>query len=568
MKIKRYHNLISLILIILWSGSSYAQNNFTLLNTIEGDSGIFGSATGIGDFDENGLGDLVYLLDKFTINNSVVRTQAYLMFSTNKTPASEFYTAYTSDEGSELSDSEDGFGTIIKTGDFNGDTHSDLIITSPYTKIKDGKENIGCIRIYYGNGEEPLYTGKTILCGAEADEYFGKNIAIGDLDNDGRDDLAVYSAFTVNVDNIIRTKGKVSIFYGRESGILETPDVVLTAPDLAFEFGKALLIYKLHVGDVPVLVVGAPRDETVSINGGKVFIYPGLQSQKTLSNVPQYTITGEQFQCLGMTLAAGDLYASQGPELVIGAGNDYERGGCGSTDQILIYTGVGKAVSTAPAYTLDGYLPAVSQLHSTGYDDLVFIKDSKINVHFGKSKGIMTTPDTVLAQENVSAFTLGDLTGDGQDDFVVSYSENYGNIGIYGYDECPDDPDKLSAGSCGCGNPDTDSNDNNIADCLPTAEMEYYIADVQKKLRRIKTSSSAKKIKTIKKSLRKMVQLVRNEDIQVVAGTAVNVEKKILAAVRATKKALKVSLSSFAKNKKKAIKKLKVAKNLLGEDSL
>jgi hypothetical protein len=556
--------LSPLILVILTASSLYAQSTFQLLNTIEGDSSIFGTSAATGDFNEDGFDDLAYLLDKSTINNSVVRTQVYLTYSTNKAPASEFQTAYTSDEGNELSDSGDNFGSVIRTGDLDGDGHPDLIIGSPDTGVEGGADNIGCVRIYYGNGEQPLYRNKTVLCGTEASEHFGQNLAVGDLDDDGRDDLAVYSATSVTEDQVVLTKGKVSVFFGKKTGIKNSADVVLTAPEQAYAFGRSLLIYKLHVDQVPVLIVGAPRDTTVSMNGGKVFIYPGLRGQHTLSNVPEYSISGDPYQCLGTSLAAGELYGSQGPELVVGTGGDY---GCGGDTQVLVFTGMGLSVSTTPTYILDGSNPMVGQFQATGYNDLAFIKATKINIYFGQSAGLSSVPEVTLKQENITGFTLGDLSGDKKDDIVASYLEGYGNIRIYGYDECPDDPDKQAAGSCGCGNPDTDTDKNDIADCLPTAEMKYYVGKAYKKLKRITSSSSAKQKKQIKRDLRAMLRLVKGEVIQVKDGVEIDIANSIKTAIRNTKKVLITTTSRFTKKKKLALRKLKNIKNSLGTDA-
>jgi len=38
------------------------------------------------------------------------------------------------------------------------------------------------------------------------------------------------------------------------------------------------------------------------------------------------------------------------------------------------------------------------------------------------------------------------------------------------FDNCPDDPNKSAAGQCGCGTPDTDSDNDGVADCLEAAE--------------------------------------------------------------------------------------------------
>lgn len=51
------------------------------------------------------------------------------------------------------------------------------------------------------------------------------------------------------------------------------------------------------------------------------------------------------------------------------------------------------------------------------------------------------------------------------------------DIGAYEYfDQCPGDPQKTDPGPCGCGNVETDTNDNGVIDCLVNAELKARIA--------------------------------------------------------------------------------------------
>jgi hypothetical protein len=59
-----------------------------------------------------------------------------------------------------------------------------------------------------------------------------------------------------------------------------------------------------------------------------------------------------------------------------------------------------------------------------------------------------------------------------------------GSAGMPPADECPDDPDKTEPGDCGCGMPDTDDNDDGVADCNEVATVCQVVTPVPDELRR------------------------------------------------------------------------------------
>jgi hypothetical protein len=102
----------------------------------------------------------------------------------------------------------DQFGWALATGDFDGDGHDDLAIGAPGTN-NGGGINAGHVRLMLGSAGglvawtgvhqamphaavTPAGAGTGVPLGThEVDDAFGASLTIGDLDDDGRDDLVV-----------------------------------------------------------------------------------------------------------------------------------------------------------------------------------------------------------------------------------------------------------------------------------------------------------------------------------------------------------------------------------------
>jgi hypothetical protein len=95
--------------------------------------------------------------------------------------------------------------------------------------------------------------------------------------------------------------------------------------------------------------------------------------------------------------------------------------------------------------------------------------------------GVYTVSYTIAANGGCASFTTttdvtiqaatvwyADVDGDGvgsDDGSVIACEQPTGYVAING-DDCPNDPDKLSPGICGCGIPDTDTDSDGTADCI------------------------------------------------------------------------------------------------------
>ncbi|MFE0189816.1 FG-GAP-like repeat-containing protein [Streptomyces sp. NPDC058989] len=91
---------------------------------------------------------------------------------------------------------EDGdlFGGVMAPGDFNADGYADLAVTA-YGEDIDGRTEQGSVTILWG-GAGGLSGGTAVpnMGAKRSDGHFGRDLAVGDFDGDGKKDLAAISA--------------------------------------------------------------------------------------------------------------------------------------------------------------------------------------------------------------------------------------------------------------------------------------------------------------------------------------------------------------------------------------
>ncbi len=115
----------------------------------------------------------------------------------------------------------DFFGSSLAAGNFNGDGYDDLIVGAPLEDLPAG-QNAGMITFVQGReGGLAAFTAvgfdqdsPGIPGGAEAEDKFGSDLAAGDFNGDGYEDLAVgvpFEGLTAGED-----AGQVTVMYGSQ----------------------------------------------------------------------------------------------------------------------------------------------------------------------------------------------------------------------------------------------------------------------------------------------------------------------------------------------------------------
>lgn len=259
-----------------------------------------------------------------------------------------------------------GDPTTAASGDFNGDGFDDLAVGVPWEDV-GGKKDAGAVNVLYGSaagltatGDQFWHQGTAGVPGEpEKNDRFGRALAAGDFNGDGRDDLAIGAPY----ENIYVTKrdsltgreccgedevdaGYVVVLYGTPAGLSaaksqgwhQKKDGVQGKPEDWDFFGWALAAGDFNGDDKDDLAVGAPGEgpdvtpERVKYFSGAVQILYGRASGLTASGdqIWQQGLGGveegrEADDWFGGALAAGNLgYSTKEDDLAIGApGEDF-----------------------------------------------------------------------------------------------------------------------------------------------------------------------------------------------------------------------------------------------------
>ena len=189
------------------------------------------------------------------------------------------------------------FGTSVVAGDFNGDGYKDLAVGSPGQRV-GGDDSAGAVTLLYGSASgiyndvnnRTIHQDTSGVAGvADPDDRFGFALAVGDFNNDGRDDLAVSApGESIESDNLSEV-GVVHIFFGSSNGITVAGDVLLRQgvggvagiTEEGDQFGYALTSGDFNGDGSDDLAVGIPYEDHNAagiIDGGAVHLFYGSGS--------------------------------------------------------------------------------------------------------------------------------------------------------------------------------------------------------------------------------------------------------------------------------------------------
>ncbi len=305
----------------------------------------FGWSLASGDFDGDGFDDLAIGVVGEVVEEQLFVTNSYqgavqVLYggAEGLAPRATNFFAQRDLSGAGDSEDSDHFGRSLAAGDFDGDGFDDLAV-GVSGETWQGISHCGVVDIVFGGPggldrqrTQVLWQGTHPSLGTpETNDAFGYVLAAGDLNGDGRDDLAV----GVPYEDVgtVRDAGAVVVAFGSAAGLSaqglfidqDSPGVA-DVPEVEDRFGWALAIADLDRNGAAELIVGVPWE-----NGtGAVHGFLGSASGPVLATSVQLFQPGsgapEINDLFGSSLASGDFDGNGYPDLAIGSYGEWLDG--------------------------------------------------------------------------------------------------------------------------------------------------------------------------------------------------------------------------------------------------
>jgi hypothetical protein len=415
---------------IFYNDGSYAAMASTadVIITGEAANDFFASSLAAADFNNDGKTDLAI----GALGYGSFTGRAYIFYNDGVYPA----TAAGADAVIAGGAANDVFGASLAAGDLDGDDKVDLVVGA-YQYGSD----VGRAYIFYNDGSyaATASTADIIITGS-ATSYFGKTLAIGDLNNDRRIDLVVgaerYNAYT----------GRAYIFYndGSIPTTAASADTIITGEATNNFFGISLAVNDFNADGKTDLIAGA---NGYSSNTGRAYIFYNDGTYAATASTADTMIVGEAANGnFGKLLVSGDFNADGKRDLAASAPNyntntgrayifynDGTYAATASTADVII---TGEAtnnffgISLAAGDFNDDKKTDLA-VNASGYSaftgrDYIFYSNNGFVDGSQKATGEAGTYD--IAEYFGYAFAAGDFNADGRTDLAVSAESTSYNI--------------------------------------------------------------------------------------------------------------------------------------------
>ena len=261
-----------------------------LLTTQESNN-FFGTSLAAGNFDGDNFSDLAIGIPGENVTDQIGAGEVHVLYgSLGGLTAARGQILNQGRNGLvDLPESGDRFGQVLGWGDFNGDAIGDLAVGIPDEDV-GSISNAGAVHMIYGSGtgltpagnqfwtQNSVSDGVAIRDAAETGDEFGRSLAGGDFNGDGKTDLAVGAPEEdlPGRQSAVVDAGAVHVLFGVASGLTSVFNQFWVQNDLNnldssenFDrFGSALAAGDINGDGAGDLAIGVPFEDVQVVSGG------------------------------------------------------------------------------------------------------------------------------------------------------------------------------------------------------------------------------------------------------------------------------------------------------------
>ncbi|MFJ9815778.1 FG-GAP and VCBS repeat-containing protein [Streptomyces sp. NPDC101151] len=408
------------------------------------------------DFNGDGIGDVATSAATGYVSGHKGAGQVVVLYGTSTGVSSARRSTISQNTSGVPGGAEagDSFGSELAYADFNSDGYDDLAVGTPYEKVGTDT-NGGGVAILWGSASG--LTGKAVDVpdpAASSHDFWGKDLAAGDFDGDGKADLVVGSSTST----LYLYKGGFSSTGAPGSRTTVKPPIQSGTNDSPF--GPMSLTAGDVNGDGRTDLVVDGYETTTQYGWNTNYWLPGSASG----------LSGSSAKALksGIVTAIGDINGDGFGDIVSGAGwdattedgtpvPDASNGGrvnvtYGSASGPAATTGISQNTGSVPGTSEKGdgfgWDLDLGDINGDGYQDLVVSSPDEdidgvtdtgmVTVLYGSASGVNTASGAQSFEQSTAGVPgsdeksdlfgadvkLDDVTGDGRADLIVGSYEN------------------------------------------------------------------------------------------------------------------------------------------------